>query len=212
MMSELKFKIYGDCKSGNCMKVRWVADQLGVAYDWIELDILRGDTRTEEFLAVNPAGQVPCVVFPDGRTLAQSNAIILYFAEVADSELLPTDPLARAKMMEWLFWEQYSHEPAIAVRRFQKLYLGKPDDEIDPDLMAKGRRALGRMEMALIDRDFLLGSKLSLADVALVAYTRVAHEGGFDLSEFPAVHAWVARVETALGIPHAPDSPVLGTA
>ncbi|MGD2134148.1 MAG: glutathione S-transferase family protein [Maricaulaceae bacterium] len=205
-MSDAPIKIYGDCVSGNCLKVRWVADQLGVPYEWVDVDILSGGTRTEEFLALNPAGQVPCIVFPDGRTLAQSNAIILYLAEWTGSDLIPEAAFERAKMMEWLFWEQYSHEPAIAVRRFQKLYLNKPEDEIDPQLMAKGRRALGRMEMALIDRDFLLGPKLSIADIALVAYTRVAHEGGFDLNEFPAVQAWVGRVELALGIPHASEA------
>ncbi len=200
-MTEQRLTIYGDCKSGNCLKVRWVAERLGVAYDWIEIDILQGGTRTEEFLRLNPAGQVPCVVFDDGRTLAQSNAIILYLAEVSGSDLVPTGVFERAKMMEWLFWEQYSHEPAIAVRRFHKTYLGKTDEEIDPSLMAKGRRALGRMELALLEHDFLLGARVSLADVALVAYTRVAHEGGFDLAEFPAVQTWVGRVESALGIP-----------
>jgi len=160
--------------------------------------VVNGGSRTEEFLTLNPAGQVPCVVLPDGKTLAQSNAIMLYLAEQERSDLIPTDAYDRAKMMEWLFWEQYTHEPAIAVRRFQKSYLNTPEADIDPELMPKGRRALGRMELALLDSDFLIGDQLTLADVALVAYTRVAHEGGFDLGEFPAVQAWVARVERAL--------------
>jgi len=193
-----RLKIYGDCRSGNCLKVRWTAERLGAPYDWVEIDIVNGGSRTEEFLALNPAGQVPCVVLPDGKTLAQSNAIMLYLAEQSRSDLIPAEPFARAKMMEWLFWEQYTHEPAIAVRRFQKSYLNTPEADIDPSLMAKGRRALGRMELALLDDDFLVGDQLTLADVALVAYTRVAHEGGFDLSEFPAVQAWVARVERTL--------------
>lgn len=193
-----RLKIYGDCRSGNCLKVRWTAERLGAPYDWVEIDIVNGGSRTEEFLALNPAGQVPCVVLPDGRTLAQSNAIMTYLAEQERSDLIPTDPFTRAKMMEWLFWEQYTHEPAIAVRRFQKSYLNTPEADIDPSLMAKGRRALGRMELALLDDDFLVGDQLTLADVALVAYTRVAHEGGFDLGEFPAVQSWVARVERAL--------------
>jgi glutathione S-transferase len=196
-----RLTIYGDCNSGNCLKVRWVAERLGVGFTWVEVDVVQGGARTEAFLKLNPAGQVPCVVFEDGRTLAQSNAIILFLAEATGSDLIPADAFARAKMMEWLFWEQYSHEPAIAVRRFQKKYLGKSEDEIDPALMAKGRRALGRMELALIDRDYLLSSQPSLADVALVAYTRLAHEGGFDLKEFPAVQAWVGRVERALALP-----------
>jgi len=197
-----RLTIYGDCTSGNCLKVRWVADRLGVAFDWVDIDVVKGGARTDEFLKINPAGQVPCVVFEDGRTLAQSNAIILFLAEAHGSDLIPSDAFERAKMFEWLFWEQYSHETAIAVRRYQKKFLGRPDEEIDPNLLPKGRRALGRMELALIDRDFLLGKRLSLADVALVAYTRLAHEGGFDLGEFPAVQAWVGRVERALDLPH----------
>lgn len=194
-------RIFGDSISGNCLKVKWVAERLGVAHEWIEIDILKGETRTEAFLALNPFGQVPVIQFDDGRTLSQSNAIILHFAE--GSDLIPEDAFERAKMLEWMFWEQYSHEPTIAVRRFQKHYLKRSDDEIDADLLAKGRRALGRMEMALISSDFITGgAALTLADISLLAYTRLAHEGGFDLGEFPAVHAWVARCELELGLPH----------
>ena len=194
-------RIFGDSISGNCLKVKWVAERLGIAHEWIEIDILKGETRTDAFLALNPFGQVPVVQFDDGRTLSQSNAIILHFAE--GSDLVPADAFERAKMLEWMFWEQYSHEPTIAVRRFQKHYLKKSDDAIDADLLAKGRRALGRMEMALISSDFIAGGvAISLADVALLAYTRLAHEGGFDLDDFPAVHSWVARCELELGLPH----------
>lgn len=194
-------RIFGNSISGNCLKVKWVATQLSLPHEWIEIDILRGESRTDEFLALNPFGQVPVVKFEDGRTLAQSNAIILHLAE--GSALIPDDAFERAKMFEWMFWEQYSHEPTIAVRRFQKLYLKKSDDEIDADLMAKGRRALGRMEMALISSDWIAGGEaLTLADISLLAYTRLAHEGGFDLNEFPAVQAWVARCELELGLPH----------
>jgi glutathione S-transferase len=193
-------RIFGDSISGNCLKVKWVAERLGIAHEWIEIDILKGETRTDAFLALNPFGQVPVVQFDDGRTLSQSNAIILHFAE--GSDLVPADAFERAKMLEWMFWEQYSHEPTIAVRRFQKHYLKKSDDAIDADLMAKGRRALGRMEMALISSDFIAGgAALTLADIALLAYTRLSHEGGFDLGDFPAVHAWVARCELELGLP-----------
>lgn len=190
--------IYGDKVSGNCLKVLWTAERMGVPFTWVDVDVVKGETRTEGFLALNPSGQVPCVVFPDGRVLAQSNAIILHLAE--GSDLIPADPYERAKMCEWLFWEQYSHEPAIATRRFRKHYLKQGDEEIDASLLPRGRRALGVMELALLDRDFLLGARLSLADVALVAYTRVAHEGGFDLGEFPQVTHWVGRVERALGL------------
>ena len=198
--------IYGDRISGNCLKVKWVADRVGMPWRWVDVDVLKGETRTPDFLRLNPAGQVPLVVLEDGRTLAQSNAIMLYLAE--GSDLIPADAFDRARMFEWMFWEQYTHEPAIAVRRFHKAYLNKPDDEIDPALMVRGRAALGRMQDALAARDgrgWLVGDRLSLADVALVAYTRVAPEGGFDLSEFPAVQAWVERVEAALPIrPWAP--------
>jgi len=190
--------IYGDSRSGNCQKVRWVAERMGIAFDWVEVDVTSGFTRSEDFLAINPAGQVPCLVREDGRVLAQSAAIMLYLAE--GSDVIPDDAFDRAKMMEWMFWEQYSHEPAIAVRRFQKAFLKKSEAEIDPFLMNKGRRALGVMEMRLMAREFFVGEALSLADLALVAYTRVAHEGGFDLDEFPAVRAWVHRVERELGL------------
>ncbi|MEE2526225.1 glutathione S-transferase family protein [Hyphobacterium sp. HN65] len=193
-----KITLYGASTSGNCLKTRWIADKMGIAYDWVEMDVFAGDTRTDEYLAINPAGQVPCMVRVDGRILAQSNAIMLYLAE--GSDLIPADAFDRAKMMEWMFWEQYSHEPAIAVRRAQKMFMGVSEDDIDPMLMQKGRRALGVMELRLMARDFFVGETLTLADVALVAYTRVAHEGGFDLQDFPAVRAWVHRVERELGL------------
>lgn len=195
-----RFKIYGDCRSGNCLKVRWTADLLGVPYDWVDVDVLAGTTRTEEFLAINPSGQVPCVVLPDGRTLSQSNAIILYFADIHDGSLVPADPYARAKVLEWLFWEQYSHEPYIAVRRFLKAFLGKSDKDLDPKLLANGRRALGQMAMQLGKTDYIAGDALTAADIALLAYTRLAHEGGFDLDEFPNIRGWIARVERDLGV------------
>ena len=201
-----RLTLYGDSISGNCMKPKWTADLLGIPYEWVEVDILDGGTQTEEFLSVNPAGQVPLARWPDGRVLPQSNAIMLYLAEQAGSDLIPSDPFKKAQMNSWLFWEQYSHETAIAVRRFQKHYLQKLDDEIDPALLAKGRRALGVMELQLTYTDWLVGDTMTLADIALVAYTRLAHEGGFNLSEFPSVERWVARVEVALGIPHAREA------
>jgi glutathione S-transferase len=190
--------IYGDGKSGNCLKVKWTAEKLGIPYRWTELDVLKAETRTPDFLAMNPAGQVPLVILPDGRALAQSNAIIVHLAE--GSALIPADPYARAKMFEWLFWEQYSHEPYVAVARFQMAYLGKPRHELDARLFERGAAALRRLEDGLEDTAFLVGDTVSLADVSLVAYTRVAHEGGFDLADYPRVVAWVARVEAALGI------------
>ncbi|TAJ70820.1 MAG: glutathione S-transferase family protein [Phenylobacterium sp.] len=191
-------KIYGDSISGNCLKVRWTADFLGLKYDWIETDILKGESRTPAYLAINPAGQAPAVILDDGRPLAQSNAIILHFAE--GSSLIPADAYDRAKMLEWMFWEQYSHEPYVAVARFHVKYLGKPVEDLEPRLVERGGNALQRMELGLAGSPFLVGDSLTLADVALVAYTRVCHEGGFSLDPYPAVKAWVARVEAALGI------------
>lgn len=190
--------IYGDSRSGNCLKVKWTADKLGMPYDWTEVDIMRGSTRSPQFLSLNPAGQVPIAVLDDGKVLAQSNAIILHLAD--GSNLIPAAPFARAKMFEWLFWEQYSHEPYIAVARFQMLFLGKPIEEIDDKLMQRGQAALARLELQLHETPFLVGQALTLADVALVAYTRVAHEGGFNLSQYPATKSWVGRVEAALRI------------
>ena len=191
-------KIYGDSISGNCLKVKWVADRLGLSYDWIETDILKNQSRTADYLAMNPAGQVPAVILDDGRPLAQSNAIILHLAE--GSDLIPSDPYDRARMLEWMFWEQYSHEPYIAVARFQVRYQGKPVADLEPRLVERAMAALQRLEDGLTASPFLVGSALTLADVALVAYTRMAHEGGFDLAGYPRVKAWVERVEEALPI------------
>ena len=190
--------VYGDIRSGNCLKVKWLLDWLGRDYRWVETDVTAGATRTADFLNRNPAGQVPAVVLEDGRALAQSNAIIGYLAE--GTALVPADPYDRARVDEWLFWEQYSHEPYIAVARFQRLLGGKRADEVEPRLMERGHAALARMEGALTRADWLVGDKPTLADLALVAYTRVAHEGDFDLSAYPAVRGWIGRVETAFGI------------
>jgi glutathione S-transferase len=194
----MSITVFGDSISGNCLKVKWTADRIGTPYRWVETDILKGQSRTADFLARNPAGQVPLVVLEDGRALAQSNAIILHLAE--GSDLIPKDSYERAKMFEWLFWEQYSHEPYVAVARFQMAYLGKPASDLDPRLVERGQAALARLEMALKASPFLVGHDLTLADIALVAYTRVAHAGGFDLGDYPATKAWVGRVESALGI------------
>ena len=190
--------IYGDPISGNCLKVKWTAERLAIPYTWRDVDVTRAESRTPAFLALNPAGQVPTVVLADGRALAQSNAIILHLAE--GTALIPTDAYDRAKMLEWLFWEQYSHEPYIAVARFQVKYQGRSANELEPRIVERGKAALGHMDAALGSRDFLVGAALTLADVALVAYTRMAADGGFALSDYPAVEAWVARIEAELPI------------
>ena len=196
--------IYGDLTSGNCLKVKWVADHLGVPYRWIGVDVVSGGAKTPEFLALHPDGQVPAVVLADGRTLAQSNAIAFHLAE--GSELIPADPYDRAVMLKWMFWEQYSHEPYIAVARFQVKYLGKPAASLDPRLVERGYGALERLEDAAAPSRFLVGEELTLADISLVAYTRMADEGGFDLGRYPAVRAWIARVEEALGLTASPGT------
>ena len=192
-------EIFGDSISGNCLKVKWTADLLGVDYRWVETSVLTGATRTPAFLAMSPAGQVPLLRFDDGRTLAQSNAIILHFAE--GSRLIPKDGFLRAKMLEWLFWEQYSHEPYVAVCRFQMVYLGKPASDLDPDKIKRGYFALARMEHQLALTPFLVGDAVTLADVSLLAYTRVAHEGGFHLDGYASIRRWIGEAERALGLP-----------
>jgi glutathione S-transferase len=191
-------RIYGDSISGNCLKVKWTADHLALPYEWIEVDVLQRQSRTPAFLAMNPAGQVPVVILDDGRPLSQSNAIILHLAD--GSDLIPADRYDRGKMLEWMFWEQYTHEPAIAVARFQVRYLGRAVSDLDPTLVAKGLSALQRLENGLAETPFLVGHGPTLADVALVAYTRAADEGGFDLAQFPKVQDWIGRVERALNI------------
>lgn len=199
----MAIKLYGDERSGNCLKPKWVFEYLGIPFEWIGVDTFNGSTRTPEHLALNPAGQIPVVVLEDGRMLAQSNAIITYFAE--GSDLIPRDVYTRAKMFEWLFWEQYSHEPYVAVRISRKAYLRKRDDELDPALLTKGNAALARMEHQLSQTPYLTGAAPTLADIALLAYTRKANWGGFDLASYPSVSAWIARVQQLLGLPpHGP--------
>ncbi|WFU42676.1 glutathione S-transferase family protein [Bradyrhizobium sp. CB82] len=194
-------KIYGDTNSGNCLKVKWVCDRLDLPYQWVEIDTRKGETRTPQFLAMNGAGQVPTIALDDGRTLAQSNAIIRYLAR--DSDLIPRDAFAAAKMDEWLFWEQYSHEPYVAVCRFQMVYLGKDVSELDPEKVKRGYAALDRMEQHLASSRYFVGEAISLADVSLLAYTRVAHEGGFDLGRYDAMRRWIDEAEAYLGLPSA---------
>jgi len=194
-------KIHGDSNSGNCLKVKWVCDTLALPYTWAEIDTMNGGSRTAAFLQLNPWGQVPTVEFDDGRTLAQSNAIIRYLAR--GSGLVPSDPFSAAQMDAWMFWEQNSHEPYVAVCRFQIVYLGKPVSALDPNLVTRGYGALDSLERRLETARFLIGDDFSLADIALLAYTRVAHEGGFDLSRYKALRRWIGECEQRLGLPPA---------
>ena len=192
-------KIYGDSNSGNCLKVKWVSDRLALPYQWVEIDTLKGGSRTPEFLERNPWGQVPVVELDDGRTLAQSNAIIRYLAR--GSDLIPSDAFAAAKMDGWLFWEQNSHEPYVAVCRFHMVYLGRPASELDPEKVKRGYAALDHLEQRLGASRFLVDETFTLADVALAAYTRVAHEGGFAMAHYPSILRWIGETEKNLGLP-----------
>ncbi|MEM7219676.1 MAG: glutathione S-transferase family protein [Pseudomonadota bacterium] len=191
-------QIYGDLISGNCLKVKYTADWLGLDYDWVDVDIMQGQSRTDDFLTHNPAGQVPTVVFADGRALAQSNAIIRYLAR--DSALLPADAFERAKVDEWLFWEQYSHEPYVAVCRFQMVYEKRAASERDAWRVERGEAALDLLERTLSEPRWLVADALSVADISLYGYTALAHEGGFDLTGRPGIAAWLDRTRGALGL------------
>jgi len=188
-------RVYGMSASGNCHKVRMVLEALALPYDWTETDTTKGDTRTPSFLALNPNGQVPAVQLDDGTVLAESNAIIFYLAE--GSDLIPAQRLERARMLQWMFFEQYSHEPYIAVARALRKFHRDPKSQraVIESKMAGGYRALDVMEDRLAKSAFFAGDAFSIADVALYAYTHVADEGGFELERFPAVQAWLARVK-----------------
>jgi glutathione S-transferase len=188
-------KIYGDAKSGNCYKLKLLCALLSIEYDWITVDILRGETRSDKFLAMNPNAQIPVCVTDDGEILTQSNAILYYLGQ--GSQYWPLDPLEQTRVLEWQFFEQYSHEPGVAVARFIRLYQGMPADRQDEyeACLKAGYRALDVMEAHLQQHDYLATNAASLADISLYAYTHVAHEGGFDLSGYPAIRAWIARIQ-----------------
>ncbi|MGE0004692.1 MAG: glutathione S-transferase family protein [Parvibaculaceae bacterium] len=194
-------KVYGDRGSGNCQKVGITADFLKLPYEWVDIDIMKNESRTGAFLKKSAMGQVPVIELDDGRCLAQSNAIIRYLAR--GSTLLPDDPFTQAKIDELLFWEQYSHEPYVATSRYHMVYLGRTRDEREPMRVERGEKALDLMQHLIKGRMWFVGDSLSVADIALLAYTRLAHEGGFDLASRPDVGAWVMRAEMALGLPPA---------
>lgn len=186
--------LYDSPVSGNCYKVRLVLARLGLAYERRTLSVSDRSDRADLLGDLNPALRVPTLVLDDGRALAESGAIAWYLAE--GTELVPGDPFARAQVLQWLFFEQYDHEPAIAVVRFWLAYSGRPEEFADrlDERRAAGYRALDAMERRLRTRAYLVGDGLTLADIALYAYTHVAPEGGFDLEAYPAIRAWLARV------------------
>lgn len=191
--------LYGMCRSGNSYKVALLLHRLARPFEWVEVDVLRGVTRSPEFLALNANGKVPFVRWPDGRMLAESSAIMIYFAE--DSDLWPTDSWARAQCLQWMFFEQYSLAPALAASRFIRRFL-PPDHPRQgelPGLIPAGERALAVMEQHLQDNDWFSGNRDGVADIALYGYTHVATEGGFELTPYPAVRAWLERVAACPG-------------
>ena len=193
------YRVYGMLSSGNCYKVYLTLKQLGLPFEWVHTDIMKGESRTAEFLARNPNGRVPTLEIEPGKYLPESNAILCYLAE--GTPLLPADRYERAQVLQWLFFEQYSHEPYVAVARFIKVFLGNPPER-GADLakcMQRGDQALGVMEQHLATRDFFVAGRYSIADIALYAYTHVADTGGFDLGKYPRMGAWLARVKAQPG-------------
>lgn len=187
-------KIYGDIQSGNCYKIKLLCSLLDIKHEWIHVDILAGETASTEFLSKNPNGKIPLLELDDGRCLSESNAILNFLA--SGSDFLPKDTFTLAKVQQWQFFEQYSHEPFIAVARFIAKYLGLPEDrrvEYESK-QAGGRKALSVMEQHLSKSPYLTGEQLSTADISLYGYTHVAHEGGFDLNEYPDVQLWIKRI------------------
>jgi glutathione S-transferase len=193
------YTLHDSAISGNAYKVRLLLTKLGLPFRRIEMDVDDGSTRQPAFLAKNPNGKVPVLELPDGTCLAESDAILVYLAE--GTPYWPADRLQRAQVLQWMFFEQYNHEPTIAVVRHWVAHLGKtPESEpLLPQKIAGGHRALGVMEQHLAARRFFVGDTLTVADIALYAYTHVAHEGGFDLTPYPAVRAWLDRVAAAPG-------------
>lgn len=194
----MKMKIYGDVRSGNCDKVRLVADHLRHPYDWVEVDILNRGTRTAEFLAMNPQGQVPVLALPDGRSLAQSGAIMRYLAN--GTPLLPDDQWTRARIDEWMFWEANNHEFFVAGCIAHMTFLGKTRETRDPMRVERGNRALDILEEQLGRTNCVAGDAMTVADIAILVHTRQAPLGGFDLAPLANVRAWIARCERQLGI------------
>ncbi len=191
--------LYNSPVSGNCYKVRLLLAHLGLEYETQEVDVVDRSGRPELLGELNPALRVPTLVLDDGRPLAESNAILWYFGD--GTPYVPEDPYERAQVLQWMFFEQYSHEPHIAVARFLLTYSGEPErfERQRERLLAGGHAALEAMESRLRDRSFLVGERYSIADISLYAYTHVAHEGDFDLEPYGAIRAWLDRVAAQPG-------------
>ena len=187
------YKVHGMAVSGNCHKVKLILELLGEPYEWHEVNTMKAETRTPQFLAMNPEGRVPVLEFGPGRFLPESNAILCYLAD--GTEWWPAERLARAETLQWMFFEQYSHEPYIAVARFIRKF--KPSDPRAANMgriTERGNQALAVMEQHLAKRDYFVAGRCTIADIALHAYTHVAADGGFDLKAYPAVDRWLKRL------------------
>ena len=195
----MSMKIYGDVFSGNCYKLKLACSLLSIRHEWIPVDILKGETRSQSFLELNPNGQIPVCITDESEVITESNAILYFLAR--DSQYWPDDRLTQTRVLQWMFFEQYTHEPTIAVARFIKRYLGLPEErraEYESKIES-GHCALRVMEQCLREQDFLVAGECSIADISLYAYTHVAPEGGFDLSDYRAIQAWMARMESIPG-------------
>ena len=195
----MQISIFGDMLSGNCYKVKLLLQWLGLEHEWRHVDVMAGETRTPEFARLNPNAKIPVLELADGTRLAESNAILNFLAE--GTSFLPSDRLERARVLQWQFFEQYSHEPYIAVARFINKYLGLPAERM-AEYQAKqvgGHKALAVMEGHLTERAFFVGPGPTIADLSLFAYTHVAGEGGFDLEPYPAIRTWIERVRAVPG-------------
>ena len=193
------FRLYDFLPSGNGYKVRLLLRQLGLPYEYVETDITKGETRTPKFLKINPNGRIPVLRLESGEHLAESSAILWYLAE--GTRFLTDDRLERARTLQWMFFEQYSHEPNIAVARFL-LHYARPDEPrhaLLPERQRQGYAALDVMELHLKNSDYFTSGRYTIADIALYAYTHVADEGGFDLGRYPAIRAWLDRVREQPG-------------
>ncbi|MGH3052872.1 MAG: glutathione S-transferase family protein [Gaiellaceae bacterium] len=192
--------LYDSPVSGNCYKVRLLFAHLGIPYERRGLDVADRSDRPEVLGGLNPSLRIPTLILDDGRPLGESGAILWYFGE--GTRFVPRDPYERAQVLQWMFFEQYDHEPALAVVRFWVAYSGRPEAFADrlEERMAAGYRALDAMEAHLADgKEYFVGDRLTLADIALYAYTHVAHEGGFDLERYSAIRAWLDRVAAEPG-------------
>ena len=189
--------LYDSAISGNCYKVRLLLTKLGIPFERHELSVFDRSDRPDLLGALNPAMRVPTLVLDDGRSLGESNAILWYFGDGTD--FVPTDPYERAQVLQWQFFEQYDHEPNIAVARFWELADITPSDADREAKRKGGERALSAMERQLAEHEFLVGERYSIADITLYAYTHVAPEGGFSLRPYPAVREWLARVAAQPG-------------